>query len=281
MDSLRPGSSFNIVWQISDPLDSTTYYPQVVIYDSVKNLVLDTVNLTLDSSGRYSALWQVPQDSYNLGLQIDMTVRIYTDSGHTTVSPNYQIENRIYKIKNETQNFGGSGDYTDYRHIAKLIKEEVALVSLSFVPLIDEMREVKARVLSLETKVSNIKPATLIQDLSAVTKELLAVKTDLNNEMDKLHAYVMEGLQNLADTQGKTQETVKTVVKTFNQFHLQEMTDTIERVEFMLKERDKTVFIEPEKVEIEKVDINKEKAERIVYGSSNNKYKNLANLLAS
>lgn len=134
---LRPSSQFRIVWQISDPLDATTYYPQAVIKNSYTGATLDTLNLEADGDGRYSKLWRVIEDTSSIGLQIDITVTVYTDSGHTVKSPNHYVENRVYEIE-ANRNFGGGGVGINYLEIRKIIKQEIEKIIFPTIPKVDE-----------------------------------------------------------------------------------------------------------------------------------------------
>lgn len=111
---LRPGETFPLLWQVSDPNDTTTYFPQVVIKNAVSLATLTTINLTAQGGNLYQNTYQVPGDSSGLGSYITVTLTIYTDSGHTTVSPNYQVENRVYLVQERPSHalFGGGGGYT-------------------------------------------------------------------------------------------------------------------------------------------------------------------------
>lgn len=136
---LRPSEQQTILWQVSDPNDNNTYFPQVVIQrmlvtqNGASMSTLATLNLVSQGNGQYLVNYQVPQDSSNLGFHISETLTIYTDSGHTTKSPNYNIENRIYLVQERfNASFGGTGSSVDYEKIAKMINAALAGHKIEF-----------------------------------------------------------------------------------------------------------------------------------------------------
>lgn len=122
MNRITPGKNKAEVWQASVPNDTTVYFPQAVIRNSITGAIIATVNLSSEGFGRYLGTWMVPQV---IGLQVDSTLTVYTDSGHTTKDENYQIENRTYEIVLDTsRNFGG-GMSVDYNFIQKIVLEAI------------------------------------------------------------------------------------------------------------------------------------------------------------
>lgn len=136
---IRPNAPLPIVYVISDPSDSATYYVRSVIRNSATGSIIQVsganfVNLTVSASNsrRFSKTIQSPQDSSGVGFYIDVTTTVYTDSGYTTVSPVYQEENVKYLVLEPwTTGLGlGGGGWTgekaasiDYEKIKALILE--------------------------------------------------------------------------------------------------------------------------------------------------------------
>lgn len=224
MQIIRPSSTFKIVWQTADPNDTATYYPQVVIKRSTDSAVLDTVNLALESAGRYSANWQVPMDTTGQGTQIDMTVNVYTDSGFTAYSPNYSKENRIYNIFDMVASLlrTGGGDNTDYDLIARLIDRAVSKAlgsqtdySDKFVALGKLITSGHDRIVKLEDIVSQKNNDEV---LGGIRQEAKSTLESLKNEITEVkiagqraQELMMEGLQNLAGVVGKLQDEINDV----------------------------------------------------------------------
>lgn len=128
MITLQPQQDFVVIWENDDPADTTTYYPQAVIRDAITGDTIDTVDLSLvaGSTSLYQATWHVCADVSGAGRQINLTLKTYTDSGHTTISQTKTIENRDYIVMDRLRHIGGGGGVdVDYKRIAKLIAEEL------------------------------------------------------------------------------------------------------------------------------------------------------------
>ena len=221
MQILRPNSTFKIVWQISVPGDSTTYYPQAVIRKSLDGSLLDTVNLTLESTGRYSANWIVPGDASGLGTQIDITVIAYTDSGHTTASQNYSEENVVYNIFDLLGQVRAGGGI-DYLEVQKIVAREIgkavgALVIPDHTQPIGKLgAEVKGLAEALgevNDSIGGITNNDVLEALSGHTdvlkKEFGAIPSvgnDINSKAENRHGLMLEGIQNLAEQSGRDKE---------------------------------------------------------------------------
>ncbi len=102
---IRPNAPLPIVYVISDPSDTGTYYVRSVLRNSatgaiIKNNGLNYINLDVDAgnSRRFSKLIQAPQDSSGNGFYIDVTTTVYTDSNYTNVATNYQEDNTKYLV---------------------------------------------------------------------------------------------------------------------------------------------------------------------------------------
>lgn len=96
---LTPGQQFPFIWQVPDPTDLTTYYPQVVVQNGITLQVLATLNLASQGGGQYQAPFLIPTDPTGRGYYMTQTLRVYTDVNHTTYSANYTVENREYVVQ--------------------------------------------------------------------------------------------------------------------------------------------------------------------------------------
>ena len=124
----RPGATIPIVYLITDVTDTTTYFVQAVIRDTTKNTVLSRVNLTQDSNNtrRFFSTTQSPSDVSGLGLFIDITTTVYTDSGYTTKSTLYQEQINTYLVWDFiAPRFAAGGGGVDYVKLRKIIQEEI------------------------------------------------------------------------------------------------------------------------------------------------------------
>jgi hypothetical protein len=229
--TLRPASHFPIEWQISAPDDlETTYYPQAVVREGAA--VLATVDLASQGGGRYMTLYPVPSVPSGLERYISITVSVYTDAGHTALSSNYSVENRVYKIKEELQNYGGGGgDYTDYKRLEQIIRR--ALGELKFPdypkipeypklePLSDELASLAGK---LEQKLEQVKGLIpKAYDDTEVRKRLIDLSGDaapLRQDIGRLYEVfdVLTGkLDSLADElKGRIEQVSKNAEKKNN-----------------------------------------------------------------
>lgn len=126
---LRPGELAPLIWSISDPADSTTYYPQIVVKKGVTLETLAVINLTSLDARLYQNTYQVPNDTSGLGFFINVTLKVYTDAGHTTLSPNYEVENDTYLVAERPNRalMGGGGGAMAFglKDIRKIVTEEL------------------------------------------------------------------------------------------------------------------------------------------------------------
>jgi hypothetical protein len=125
---LQSGESFVIVRQLKDPQDTGTYYVRAYIRKSLDDTLLDTIDLTDAGSQRFKKTWQVASDPSGLGMYVDITTRVFTDSGYTTESDVYQKENYEYLIAqryNPVYGGGGGGSSIDYKKVRQIVKEEI------------------------------------------------------------------------------------------------------------------------------------------------------------
>lgn len=124
--TIQPQENFAIVRQLADHTDGTTYYVRAVVRNSLDDTIIDTVNLTNQGSRRFTRSWQAPADVSGLGLYIDITTTVYSDSGYTTKSPNYGEENNVYLVYDRARHSGGGGSGggadIDYKKIEKIVK---------------------------------------------------------------------------------------------------------------------------------------------------------------
>jgi hypothetical protein len=81
------------------PGDSNTYYPVAILKDTLTGAIIQTINLTQDAlfSQRYDGVFSGVPDPSGLGRFFDITIYVYTDAGHTTLSQNYMITQMNYR----------------------------------------------------------------------------------------------------------------------------------------------------------------------------------------
>jgi len=137
MIRINPREYFALVRQISDPTDTDTYYVQVKIRNAKTDVLLDTVNLTDKGDQRFSKSWQAGSDVSGNGTYIIATSRVYTDSGYSTESALYSVEQNQYLIQeryNPVFGNGSGGADVDYKKIEKMINKAVGNIPKIKIP---------------------------------------------------------------------------------------------------------------------------------------------------
>lgn len=154
MFQIRPQETFPIVYTLSDPSDTNTYYVRAVIRNSVSGAVINInglayVNLTDLGSRRFAKSIQAPDDSSGQGFWIDVTVSVYTDAGYTTKSSAYQEENNKYLVEQRwnTALGGGGGNFIppgggvsheiDYKKLVEMVILAFNSLPTTELPVID------------------------------------------------------------------------------------------------------------------------------------------------
>jgi hypothetical protein len=100
MPSVSPNNQIPVSYSTTIPGDTTLYYVQAVLRDTQSSTVLQTLNLKNVSStpNRYTGAFNPVSDPSGLGRPVDVTISVYTDSGYTTLSNNYQILQLNYLV---------------------------------------------------------------------------------------------------------------------------------------------------------------------------------------
>lgn len=123
---LSPKSAIPVSYTASIPGDTTLYYVQAVLRDTATSAILQTLNLTRQSvtPNRYVGSFNPVSDPSGLGRPVDVTISVFEDAGHTTLSTNYQILQLAYVV---LQPFianlgnGGGGSNVSYEKIAATV----------------------------------------------------------------------------------------------------------------------------------------------------------------
>ena len=157
MNKLNPGQNYAFALQLTDPTDSTVYFPQTVIKDAITRgtVYSKTLNLVDRGGQLYTENWDVPQDPTGTGFQLYAVTTVYTDSARTTKSSNYAITiEHILAQQNWQIGLGGRGwggasfDYKKLRDIvSEVVDEKLShLPPLSFPPQ-EKLTPVVARLI--------------------------------------------------------------------------------------------------------------------------------------
>lgn len=123
--NLSPTQQIPVSYTVSDPNDTTLYYVRAVVRDTQSSTTLQSLNLTRVSSSpnRYVGLLNPVYDPSGLGRMIDVTITVYTDSGYTTPSQNYElVQNPHLVIQPWLPTLGTGGVGFEYDKMAQLIE---------------------------------------------------------------------------------------------------------------------------------------------------------------
>lgn len=215
MISLKPREQFKIVRQLADHTDATTYYVRAVIRNSVSGAIIETLNLTDETNGRFTKLWEVPSDVSGEGFYIDITLSVYSDSGYTTKASSYGDSNEQYLVYDRRPpSVGGGGVDVDYKKIEKILalalkpladrKElDLAPVLLQIKGVLGKVEAIKIpnpekldqtpvllRLTSVEktiVKAIDNKPVTPVTELSGLEKNITDAITKKEPNLEKVY----------------------------------------------------------------------------------------------
>src|SRR5436190_16248483 len=123
---ISPGESFDIFYFIRNHTDSTTYFVRAVVYDVRTGEVLLTTNLDQASTNArlFTKTVQAPADPVGIGRNIVAIASVYTDSGYTTKSTDYEEQEQYYLIRTAAPVLGGGG--VDYRTLREIVDQAIS-----------------------------------------------------------------------------------------------------------------------------------------------------------
>lgn len=160
-NQLIPSQPYTLSYYITDHLDSNTYYVRAVVYDAINGDVLDTQNLTQQSSNShlYSKVAQAPGDPSGRGRRIIVVATAYEDSGYTTKSANYQEQSEVYIVVKPGAGMTLGGGYgVDYNVIKEIIVDELSKVLKKIPALTKALTEISKAIDRIPTEVYDLKP---------------------------------------------------------------------------------------------------------------------------
>lgn len=196
---ISPQETFPIVYVLSDPNDTGTYYVRSVLRNSATGAVINIantafVNLTNQGNRRFTKNISAPNDPGGQGLWIDITTTVYTDSGYTTKSDVYAEQNDRFLVQvrwNTGLGVGGGGysnanegaSSIDYKKIKELmievVKENpVEIDAVDLDPVLNNFGSLHERITKLQNLITAIDiPQPQKLDLSLVLRGLEGIKT--------------------------------------------------------------------------------------------------------
>lgn len=189
MLQISPQTTLPLVYLIQDHTDPNTYYVRAVVKNSHTGEVLKTIDLTDNGNRRFTGNYNIPamEDKY-----LDITISVYSDSGHTTKAQDKYEVNTQYLVKTQWGlQFGGAGGATrmevDYKKIQKMIDE--AISSIEKVEKFDDT-SILTRLNGLKKDIAKIKMPDMPQmvsekvDLSPVLQRFVELKAILNKKLE-------------------------------------------------------------------------------------------------
>jgi len=259
---LQPQSSFPIVRQIANHLDTDTLYVRAVVRNADGDTI-DTVDLEDKGGQRFQRRYRVPVDSSGQGAYISIITSVYTDSGYTSKSPNYGDEENTYLVFDRVRGSGGGGSgggNLDAGTIRRIVAEELAKVEAPEAPempeipkyemrwqdvleSIDEVRSMVARIPTervneaglmerldaLDTSVRSAieaKEVTPETDLSPAIQAIDTVAVDVLEQIEGMRQFIGGTEKALTDTIVKTVEDNMKSAKFVNEFKIEPTTNS-------------------------------------------------------
>lgn len=175
---IKPGKQLPLVWQNNDPNDlSTTYYVRATLTKSSDGSTIATQNLTNNGNGRYSYFYITPY--YENDTLIDVTIKVYTDSGYSELSPIKTVEHESFIIKSDIAFGGGGGEYLSYADVKKAVSEVIATIKMPEQKEIDLSKIEKE--IALVMKAISDKPITEKTDITPVIEQLKALQLSVSS----------------------------------------------------------------------------------------------------
>lgn len=249
---LQPQSSFPIVRQIANHLDTDVLYVRAVVRNADGDTI-DTVDLEDKGGQRFQRRYRVPVDSSGQGAYISIITSVYTDSGYTTKSPNYGDEENTYlvfdRVRGAGGGGGGGGSNLDAGTVRRIVAEELAKVEAPEVPempeipryemrwqdVLESVDEVRSMVARIPTeKVNEAAIATQLNEvvqtvLNAIEDKEVTPETDLFPVVQAIDAAAVDMIQQIEGLRqfvaGSEEELKKTIVDT--------ITDNMQNTEFV------------------------------------------------
>ena len=209
MSQFEPKEYIPITKQITDPLETSTLYVRAYMRNAKTDVLLDTIDLTDKGDQRFRGEVEAPHDPTGNGVYITITTQVFEDSGYTSASSIYPINEESHLIQTRpTINLGGGGADVNYDKVRRIIKEEI-----------DKIPEVEI-------------PRHEIVDISPLLKEIKSVKADINNisipEMPKIPEFPKIPKQEKVDLQpilNKLKDLESSVIKTIGNIPKSKETD--------------------------------------------------------
>lgn len=187
--NINPQSTLRLVRQLTDPSDVGINYVQATARNSATGDIVATVNLTDAGNQRFTGSLTTPADASGMGYYLDVTTKVYTDAGYTTLNTNYAIETMTYFVYQQSVHIGGGGADVSYDKIRKIVKEELDAQEKTELP---EIRDVVPELLASERRVREA-----IGSAVAGIKMPEQVRPDLDGAVARLQSAIDDAVNTL------------------------------------------------------------------------------------
>src|SRR3990167_4641285 len=197
---LNPGETYTIVRELGDPNDTATYYVRAIIRNSSTGATITTVNLTDQTGQRFTGSWVVIADAEGQGTYVDITTRVFTDSGYTTLSDVYQDENHQHLVQERVVRLNllgfsgkkkrlGGGESFNWERLQKIIED-----ALDKNQKLDKEQLIKG-LLALESSIKKAIDSHVEVDLKNLISDVSSFRKDMESRMlsmEDMHPKMME-----------------------------------------------------------------------------------------
>lgn len=199
MQQLRPKETVPVVRHLDDPVDTNAYYIQAIVRDSLSGSVIETINLEKQTgSQRYTGRFTAPSEGSSGRKYVDVTTKVYSDSGYTTQDSQYGDENVQYIVAVDWSPTGpaqfggfGGGPDIDYKRIKKIVDERIDQVEKK-IPT-KEIKDLNKKVTGMERVFETIISPEL--EKAGVNIESLYDKADSFDVLEKKLGEVLKAIK--------------------------------------------------------------------------------------
>lgn len=244
---VEPQNTIPLIYQITDPSDSTIYYIRAIVYDSLTRDAISTHNLVSRGDGLWSSTATAPADGSGLGKHIHVIIRVYTDSGYTTLSDIYNQQIDKYLVKSFTRfGGGGVGQDVDYEKIRKIVDSIVSekIGNIKSEPI--NLSEIKTKLNLLGDAISNIKMpneskpldvSPIIKNIKDIEETIIKKIEGIKIEKPQDYSLTLKELGNRIDISTDTVKSLIDSVGTTNDYINSSVRDIVETLDKVAKEK--------------------------------------------
>lgn len=202
-NSLIPSQPFTLSYFLTDHTDTGTYFVRAVIYDATTGEVLDTQNLTKQTTNTrlFSKRTNAPGDSSGHGRRIIVVATAYDDSGYTIKSSLYQEQSENYIVIRAGAGLTLGGGGVDYNVIKEIftteLKTELKKVLDTHSEIIKTLHMVHSLIKGIPTDKYDLKSIT--DNLTLLSSAIEKIPLDNSVDFSSVLSKVDEAIQAITD----------------------------------------------------------------------------------